>query len=110
MSLIEIRFCVNIFGVGRTSSCFLLKSWYTNFNPSTKSFDKIPLWVKLLNLPLHLWFDSYFERLGDSLGSFLMVDECSSNLLHSTYARILVEMDVNDGIPTKISIQSSKSC
>ena len=43
----------------------LAKPWYANFDPSIESFNKIPLWVWFLNLPLHLWLDLVLEAVGD---------------------------------------------
>lgn len=39
-----------------------------------------------------------------------MIDECSSNLLHSTYAWVLFEMDISKGLPTEIEIKTSNGC
>lgn len=39
-----------------------------------------------------------------------MVDEESSNLLHSTYARILVEMNLTDGLLAEIALKTTKGC
>ncbi|XP_057866205.1 uncharacterized protein LOC131073721 [Cryptomeria japonica] len=86
----------------------MLKPWHPDFNPSTKAFEKMPLWVRLPNLPLHLWFDSLLEAIGNALGDFLMVDIDSSSLLHSTYACLLVEMDISKGLPVEILIKTSK--
>ncbi|GLJ53163.1 hypothetical protein SUGI_1133010 [Cryptomeria japonica] len=41
----------------------MLKPWHPAFCPTTEVFDKIPIWVRLPNLPLHLWFDSYLEAI-----------------------------------------------
>ena len=33
----------------------MAKLWFSEFNLTTETFNKIPLWVRLLNLPLHFW-------------------------------------------------------
>ncbi|GLJ54101.1 hypothetical protein SUGI_1158490 [Cryptomeria japonica] len=86
----------------------MLKPWHLTFNPESESFDRTPLWIKLPNLPMQYWFDSCFEVVGNSLGMFLMADEDSLNLLHTTFARLLVVVDVTMGLPSEISITSSK--
>lgn len=87
-----------------------LKPWHPNFNPVTEKFEKVPLWVRLPNFPLHLRFNSYLEAIGNSLGNFLMIDDDSSNLMHSTYAQILVEMEVTKTLLEEILINTSKGC
>lgn len=84
----------------------MAKPWYLAFNPTKESFDKIPLWVRLLNLPLHLWQDLVLEAVGEGLGDFLMVDLVSSNVFRTTYAHILVEMDISKGLPAMIKLPS----
>ena len=85
----------------------MAKPWNKDFDPSTESFNKIPLWVRLSNLPLHLWLDSVLEAVGDALKDFLIVDTASSNVFHTTYARILVEIDISKGLLEKIMLDSS---
>ncbi|GLJ23609.1 hypothetical protein SUGI_0447100 [Cryptomeria japonica] len=86
----------------------MLKSWHPTFNPESESFDQNPLWIRLPNLPMQYWFDSFFEAVENSLGTFLMADDDSLNLLHTTFARLLVVVDVSMGLPSEISIASSK--
>ena len=39
----------------------------------------------------------------DAIGDFLMVDDESLNIMHSTYVRILVEVDIFKWLPKKSS-------
>ena len=48
--------------------------------------------------------DSILEEVGATLGDFLMVDSKSSNIIHSTYAHILVHIDDSKGLPTKSTL------
>ncbi|GLJ04798.1 hypothetical protein SUGI_0003690 [Cryptomeria japonica] len=86
----------------------MLKLWHPAFNLESESFDRTPLWIRLPNLPMQYWFDACFEVVGNSLGTFLMADEDSLNLLHTTSAHLLVVVDVAKGLPSEISITSSK--
>ncbi|GLJ53939.1 hypothetical protein SUGI_1152740 [Cryptomeria japonica] len=79
-------------------------------NPSLETFNNIPIWVRLPKLPLHFWVDPLFEEVGDALGDFLMVDNDSNEIYHSTFAHILVEIDTSKGLPTEISLNTSKGC
>ena len=33
----------------------MAKPWFPDFNLTTETFNKFPLWVRLPNLPLHFW-------------------------------------------------------
>ncbi|GLJ16371.1 hypothetical protein SUGI_0277530 [Cryptomeria japonica] len=86
----------------------MLKPWHPNFNLDSESFDRTPLWIRLSNLPMQYWFDSYFEAVENSFGTFLMANEDYLNLLDTTFAHLLVVVDVTMGLPSEISITSSK--
>lgn len=73
---------------------FLLKLWYPTFNLAMKSFNKVPMWVRLSYLPLQFWFEPFFEAIGDSLGRFLGVDEGSLRFHYMTFVYVFVEIDV----------------
>ena len=51
----------------------MAKPWHKDFDPLTKYFNKIPVWVKLLNLPMHLRLDSVLESIGEAIGDFQIV-------------------------------------
>ncbi|GLJ24576.1 hypothetical protein SUGI_0469560 [Cryptomeria japonica] len=80
---------------------------HSDFNPSSETFNKILIWVRLSNLPFHLWADPLLEEVGDALGDFLMVDDGSSDICHSTFS-LLVKMDVSKGLPAEILLKYFK--
>ena len=86
----------------------MLKPWHPNFHSDLEGFEMIPIWVRLPYFPLHLWFNPYLEAIGNFLGEFLMIDEGSSNLLHSTFAWVLVEINILLGLQKEIEIKTSK--
>ena len=48
--------------------------------------------MQLPYLPFILCVDSLLDEVGDTLGDIMMVDDESSDILHSTYAHFLVDM------------------
>lgn len=83
----------------------LAKPWHEVFDLASEYFSHMPLWVRFLNLPLHLWLDSVLEAVGDAIGDFQMVDSKSSDIFHTTYARILVVVDILKGLSEKIKLE-----
>jgi len=71
-----------------------LTSWFPEFDPNTMVVSKMPMWVKLYNLPLHFWHIKALIGIGNALGKFLKVD--SERLTKDIYtsARIYVEVDL----------------
>lgn len=58
--------------------------------------------------PNDLWLDSVYEAIGAAIGDFLYVDPDTSDILHSTYARFLVEIDISKGLPESVCLDSSR--
>ena len=48
-----------------------LTPWFPDFDPSTTVITKLPIWIKVPNLPTHLWHFSVFKEIGNTLGRFL---------------------------------------
>ena len=86
----------------------MAKPWHMDFDPLTESFNKVPIWVWLLNLLMDLWLDFVLETVGDAIGNFLFVDSATSDVLHSTCAQILVETDVSKDLLEKICLDSTR--
>jgi len=64
--------------------------------------SKMPVWVKLYNLPLHFWHIKVLEGIGNALGKFLKVDSERLSKDIYTFARICVEVDLSQGLPDHI--------
>lgn len=47
----------------------IIKAWAANFNFNSEILKTIPLWVKLLNLPLNYWEMETLSRIGMLLGT-----------------------------------------
>ena len=49
------------------------------------------VWVRVLGLPLHMWSQEVFKKIGNCCGSFITVDENTAHLSNLQWARILVK-------------------
>ncbi|GLJ16268.1 hypothetical protein SUGI_0273660 [Cryptomeria japonica] len=88
----------------------LIKPWYIELKTLIESFTKIPTWVRIPNLMLQNMFDSCFIAIGNSFGCFLGVDEGYIDFMHTTYARIFVEMDMSANLPAELLLNFVKGC
>lgn len=76
--------------------------WFPGFDPSSMVVFKMPAWVRLHNLPLHFWLPKVFEAMGNAIGKYIKQDvERIARCIH-TFARICVEVDLNQGLPYSI--------
>ncbi|XP_058726439.1 uncharacterized protein LOC131597787 [Vicia villosa] len=83
----------------------ILKEWYLDFNLKRDLMRTIPIWIKLPQLPLHLWGVKSLNKIGSALGTPLVTDECTASKLCVSYARILVEVDITQPMLQEISIK-----
>jgi hypothetical protein len=88
-----------------SGSSLMLKRWRLAFNPETEYFQYRHLWILLPALPLQFWNKAALEAIGNSLGSFLSVD--NSSLLNPSrkIGKVLVEMNIHGGLPELLEIE-----
>lgn len=74
------------------SSSLFMQPWSPSFDPATASISLSPVWVRLPNLPLHLWCPS-LGAIGNTPSSFHSFNSDSVEVPSSTYARICIDVD-----------------
>eukprot|EP00253_Pinus_taeda_P021779 PITA_21779 len=72
--------------------------WFPNFDANTMVVLKVPVWVRLHNLPLHFWHHKVLIAIGNTLGKFLKIDSDRMAKGIFTFARICVEVDFSEGL------------
>lgn len=81
---------------------FVVKPWSTNISFEKSSLTTIPVWAKLPKLNLRYWTDSMLKRIAGYLGLVFKVDEATLSKTRMSFARVLVEMIVEEGFPDKL--------
>ncbi|GJT55366.1 RNA-directed DNA polymerase, eukaryota, reverse transcriptase zinc-binding domain protein [Tanacetum coccineum] len=71
--------------------------------------DKLPLWVRLCNLPLEAWFINGINALASRIGKHLIIDAMTASMCkHVTgrigYTKVLVEVRAKKGLPENIDV------
>ncbi|CAK8563193.1 unnamed protein product [Lathyrus sativus] len=82
----------------------LLREWQPGFNLKNDMLRALPIWIKLPNLPLHLWGEKSLSKIGSAIGKPVTTDECTANKFQFSYARLLVEVDVTQALVKEIII------
>lgn len=82
-----------------------LTPWFPEFDPANAVITKTPVWIRLPNLPAHLWSTRVFKAIGDTLGSFLSGDFGRESKGLYSYARICAELDLSKGLPEQINLK-----
>ncbi|KAI5404305.1 hypothetical protein KIW84_051453 [Lathyrus oleraceus] len=85
----------------------VLRDWNPKFEFKRDMLRTFLVWIKLPNLPLHLWGARSLGKIGSALGNPLFTDEYTANKLRASYARILMEIDVTHKQQDYITIKDS---
>jgi hypothetical protein len=82
----------------------MLKRWHLVFNLEKEHIRFRHLWVLFPGCSLALWSLEAFKEIENSLGKFLHVDPKHLVGSDQRMGKILVEIDVNEGLPAEIDI------
>nr|GEV08283.1 hypothetical protein [Tanacetum cinerariifolium] len=88
----------------------IVQKWSSNVSLDKPEPDKIPLWVKMHNVPLEAWNKKGISKLASSIGKPLVMDEMTANMCQYGrgrigYARDLVEVDARKQFKESIDVQ-----
>ncbi|KAI0492268.1 hypothetical protein KFK09_026537 [Dendrobium nobile] len=84
---------------------FILQKWDPKFQPKRDESAAIPLWIKILNLPLALWTPAGISRIASYIGIPLYVDNLTAKRTRLTFARVCVEVDKNSVLVDEIPLE-----
>lgn len=73
----------------------MVRTWSIEFNPWTDSVEKVMVWVRFPDLPLHYYDEYVLKALGNRIGKTVRVDLTTSKLSRGKFARLCVEVDVS---------------
>lgn len=80
----------------------IIKDWVADFSFEKEVLKEVPLWIRLPKLPLSCWSADSLSRIGSVIGKPVCADECTSQQLRISYARLLVEVDVTKPLIYKV--------
>ncbi|XP_020684420.1 uncharacterized protein LOC110101008 [Dendrobium catenatum] len=83
---------------------FVLQKWVPNFKPVREEFTSIPIWFKILDLPLPCWTPEGISRIASKIGTPIAVDDLTAEKTRLTYARVCVQVSKECSYPEFIPI------
>ncbi|XP_020692822.2 uncharacterized protein LOC110107027, partial [Dendrobium catenatum] len=83
---------------------FVLQKWKPNFKPVREEFSSVPIWFKIIDLPLPCWTPEGISRIASKIGKPLVVDELTAEKTRLTYARVCVQVAKDYSYPETIPI------
>lgn len=83
----------------------LIQWWRLNFLKSARVQSRVAIWIRVPELPLELYNDIFFKRLGATLGTLLKVDKLTSIHSRGQFARICVEVDLAKPLVPQVEVR-----
>ncbi|PIA41441.1 hypothetical protein AQUCO_02200093v1 [Aquilegia coerulea] len=85
---------------------FIIRQWTEDVEDHRKKVASLPIsiWVKFLDVPKQLWTDDGLSYLGSLIGTPLYQDEATAKKKQLNYAKICVEVQVDDKFPTSVTV------
>ena len=80
----------------------IVQAWRSNMDLSTKHVKNIPIWIELHRLALRYWGEKSLTKIVSRVGKFTMVDQATLNRHRLQFARILVEVNVDQDFPNLV--------
>ncbi|GKA65309.1 RNA-directed DNA polymerase, eukaryota, reverse transcriptase zinc-binding domain protein [Tanacetum coccineum] len=74
---------------------------------------RIPLWVKIYNVPLEAWNVEGISRIASRIGTLIIMDKVTTSMCErgygrASFARVLIEVDATEGIVDNVEIWYQK--
>ena len=90
------------------STGLFITPWFPEFDANTMEVTRMPVWVRLHNLPLHFWQESVLGGIGNILGRYIKtyIQRMEEHIY--TFAQICVEVDLSKGILECIMLNHKK--
>ncbi|XP_074299770.1 uncharacterized protein LOC141630932 [Silene latifolia] len=81
----------------------IIKEWHPEMQLVKHEVKRIPLWMKLYDLDVKLWGIECLKKLSSGVGKFIKCDESTFHKNFLGFARIMVEVDIDQSFPTVLN-------
>ncbi|KAI0507814.1 hypothetical protein KFK09_013942 [Dendrobium nobile] len=82
----------------------LQNQWNPKFIPKRDEFTSIPIWVKIVDLPLAVWNPPGISKIASFIGHPLAVDALTARKTRLTFARVCILVTSKSTFPDEIPI------
>ncbi|XP_074289374.1 uncharacterized protein LOC141614528 [Silene latifolia] len=86
------------------ASNLILKQWTPSFSQEMDSVSQVPAWVLFPDLDPFLWSGKVLSKMASTIGKPLFVDLPTTFKSKLLFARVLVEVDVAEDLPSTIQV------
>ncbi|XP_074271265.1 uncharacterized protein LOC141595193 [Silene latifolia] len=85
----------------------VIKPWHVDTELVKEKIDVVPVWVRLSGIPLKFW-GNCLPRIANLVGHYVHMDGATSDKIRLSYARVLVELHMDQKLPDKVMFLDEK--
>lgn len=86
----------------------IVQRWRPYFSYNASITQKVAVWIRIPKLPMELCNEKYLTRVGSALGTMMKIDKLTSLHSRGKYARICVELDLEQPLASHIDANGMK--
>nr|XP_016440454.1 PREDICTED: uncharacterized protein LOC107766217 [Nicotiana tabacum] len=87
---------------------FIVKAWNPDMEFTRDELYTVPIWVKLLGLELKYWSSKGLSKTGSLIGKPLMVGNHTLKKVGLSFARLLIEVEMDTPLPKKVYFKNER--
>ncbi|GJS19258.1 zinc knuckle CX2CX4HX4C containing protein [Tanacetum coccineum] len=96
------------------NSFIILKKWTINTSPLKEELTRIPIWVKIHDIPLQVFSEDGISLIATKIGKPIMLDSYTSSMCidswgRSSFARCLIEVKADDVLKESMVVNKRKN-
>ncbi|XP_016479315.1 uncharacterized protein LOC107800626 [Nicotiana tabacum] len=84
----------------------VVKPWKADCDVTKDKVYRIPIWIRLVGLDVKYWGKNSLTKITSLIGTPLKADKAMTNRDKMTYARVLVEIPLNQEYPTSVMFEN----
>ncbi|XP_020689441.1 uncharacterized protein LOC110104608, partial [Dendrobium catenatum] len=83
---------------------FVFQKWSKTFQPTRENFAMVPIWVRIIDMPLVCWNSEGISKIASKIDTPLAVDALTAAKTRLTYARICIQVATTSDFPDTVPI------
>ncbi|XP_019266749.1 PREDICTED: uncharacterized protein LOC109244159 [Nicotiana attenuata] len=84
----------------------VVKPWEPNVDDSKENMDRIPVWIRLKGLDIKYLGNNALTKISGLVGKPLKADRATTNKERLAFARVLVEVSINQQYPKQVMFEN----
>ncbi|XP_021836358.2 uncharacterized protein [Spinacia oleracea] len=90
------------------SKPLVVKPWSADENFTKEIVKTVPIWIQLSGLDVKYWGDRSLSKIVSPVGTMMKVDQATKNKDKLMFARVMIEVKVDQDFPSVIHFQNEK--